>query len=46
MELITEILSFPQIFSVRKKPLSFLNISENLQENQPKQLYFSHILGL
>ena len=46
LELITEIPSFLKIFSVRKQPLSFFNISENLQENQQNKLYFWHILDL
>ena len=34
LELISEILGFLQIFSVRKTTTCFFNISENLQENQ------------
>ena len=36
LELITVILSFLKIFSWEKQPLSYFNISENLQENQWK----------
>ena len=36
LELITEILSFLQIIRLRKQPLSFFNILENLQEDQQK----------
>ena len=46
LEVITEILNFLQIFSVRKQHSVFLNISKNLQENRQKKLYFWHILGL
>ena len=46
LELITEILSFLQILSVRKvQPLSFFNISENLQENQLKKLQIDNSYG-
>ena len=47
LELITEIASFLQIFSVRKKKNNhsgFFDSSENLQENQKNKLYFRHIL--
>ena len=46
LELITKVLSFLEVFSVRKKPLGFFNILETLPEYQPKKLYFWHILGL
>ena len=36
LELITEILSFLQMFSVRKTTTQFFNITENLQEFQEK----------
>ena len=41
-KLITEVLSFLHIFSVRKQPLSFFTISENLRENRQKN-YISGI---
>ena len=34
--MITEILSFLQIFNVRKTTIQFFNISKNLQENRQK----------
>ena len=40
LELITEILSFLQRFSMRKAITQLFNISGNLQENQQKRLYF------
>ena len=42
LELITEILSFLQIFSVRKATTQLSNISENRQENQQKN-YISDV---
>ena len=36
LEMITEILSFLQIFNVRKTTIQFFNISKNLQENRQK----------
>ena len=46
LKVIAEILSFLQIFSVRKTTTQFFNISKNLQENRQKKLYSWHILGL
>ena len=37
LEMITEILSFLQIFNVRKTTIQFFNISKNLQENRQKK---------
>ena len=42
LELITEILSFLQIFSIRKTTTQLFNISKNLQEIQQKN-YISDI---
>ena len=39
-KLITEVLSFLHIFSVRKQTLSFFTISENLRENRLKNYIF------
>ena len=47
LELITEILSFLQIFSLwENQPLSFFNISENLQENLPKTMFRAYFWAL
>ena len=43
LEVITEILSFLQIFSVRKTTTQFLNISENLQENRQKTIFLAYL---
>ena len=42
LELITEILSFLQIFSVKKQPFSFFNNSETLPEYQQKNIYLTY----
>ena len=42
LDLITEILSFLQIFSVKKQPLSFCNNSETLPEYQQKNIYLTY----
>ena len=44
-ELIAEILSFLQIFSVRKTTTQFLQYFRNSDRYQQKKLYFWHILG-
>ena len=46
LELIAEILSFLQIFSVRKTTSQFLWYLDTLPEYQEEKLYFWHILGL
>ena len=43
LELINEMLSFLQIFSVRKATTQFFNISENLHEIQQKTpIFWAH----
>ena len=44
-ELIAEILSFLQIFSLRKTTTQFLQYFRNSDRYQQKKLYFWHILG-
>ena len=46
LELITEILSFLQIFSVRKTTTQLLQYFRNSARISTKKLYFWHILGL
>ena len=42
LELITEILSFLEIFSVRKTTTQLFNISETLPEYQEKTIFLAH----
>ena len=43
LELITEILSFLQIFSERKTTTQFFNISETLPEYQQKNMFLAYL---
>ena len=46
LEMITEILCFLQIFSVRKTTTQFYNISENVQEEQQKTIFLIYFGSL